>query len=523
MASKTLFSNRSRVPAATARNEAGGKAYNTGAEHSLAQYACTGMFGNTYYASAKTQLDEVLKLAQQVDPEFLAKCAVYSRKKGYMKDMPAFLLAVLSTRDTKLFKKAFPQVCDNGKMVRNFVQIMRSGAVGRYSLGSAPKKMIQKWLARSSNDYLFKQSVGNDPSLADIIKMVHPTPEDTETANLYGYLTGKKYDKRKKYPKILKEFEVFKTSSGKRRVVPDVPFQMLTSQGLTDAEWGKIAENGAWQFTRMNLNNFQKHGLFSNKEFTKMIADRLKDPELVARSRAFPYQLFQAYRNTENVPTKVKNALQDALDLAVSNIPDFDTQVHIGVDSSGSMSSDVSGAYHYRTNGISCNEAASLFASAIFRQNDDARVYRFDTSCKDVTRLLNSRDSVISNADKIGRNGGGTDCASFLRLLNKNDAKGDLVIMVSDNMSWYSATGQRSWGNSGTDFLNEWKKYKKRNKKAVLVCIDITPGTTAQAVGKDVLLVGGFSDNVFNVVSKFYESKGDHTFWVREIKQSVEL
>lgn len=528
MANKNLFSNNNRAaaPAADTRNRSGGLAYATGAEHSLAQYACTGMFGNTYHTSAKTQLVEVLGLARKVSPEFLAKCAVYSRKRGYLKDMPAFLLAVLSTRDVKLFKKAFPQVIDNGRMVRNFVQIMRSGAVGRTSLGSAPKKMVKKWFERSSNDYLFKQTVGNDPSLADIIKMVHPSPADKETSNLYSYIIGRGYDRRKKYPAIVKEFEEFKKAKGRRKV-PDVPFQMLTSQGLTDREWAEIAKNGKWQFTRMNLNNFAKYKVFDDRSMVKLIANRLRDEGLVSRSRQFPYQLFQTYRNLNaDVPRAVKTAVQDALDISVSNIPEFDTAVHVGVDCSGSMGSPANGAgYSYRGNGqINCNEVASLFASAIYKTNDEARIYRFDSQCTEVTEL-NPRDSVISNATKIGTHGGATDCGSFIRLLNAKRAKGDLVIMVSDNESWYGPTGRsRGWGSrSATGFQDAWKAYKKRNPRAVLVCIDITPGITAQAKGKDVLLVGGFSDNVFNVVSKFYESKGDNTFWVKEINESVSI
>lgn len=529
---KNVFKTATPIQKANTVNKAGGKAYDTGAEHSLAQYACTGTFGGSYYSSAEQELTEVISLAQKVSPEFLAKCAVYSRKKGYMKDMPVVLLAVLSTIDTKLFKLAFPQVIDNGHMVRSFVQVMRSGTVGRRSLGSAPKKMIKKWFERSSNDYLFKQSVGNSPSLADVIKMVHPSPADDETSNLYSYLLDKGYDAKKKLPKLVHEFEAFKAAAlgnskkaNKKRIVPDVPFQMLTSLELTDAEWGDIARNGNWQFTRMNLNNFNKHGLFNNSELTNMIAKRLANPEEVSKSRAFPYQLFQAYRNTVDVPNKVRNALQEAMDLAVDNTPKFDTMVHIGVDSSGSMGSPVNpGAFSYTAPRINCNEVAALYASAIYRNNDEAKVYIFDTTCREV-KNLNPRDSVMSNTVKISANGGGTSCESFLNLLNKNGAKGDLVIMVSDNESWYSATGVPRWGGEAkaTAFQAAWKSYKARNPKALLVCIDLTPGMTAQATGKDVLLVGGFSDNVFNVVSKFYESRGDSKFWVNEINESVEL
>ena len=51
-----------------------------------------------------------------------------------MKDMPALLCAILAVRDVKLLEAIFPRVIDNGKMLRTFVQILRSGVVGRKSL-----------------------------------------------------------------------------------------------------------------------------------------------------------------------------------------------------------------------------------------------------------------------------------------------------------------------------------------------------------------------------------------------------
>ena len=66
---------------------------------------------------------------------------------------------------------------DSGKMLRNFVQILRSGAVGRKSsLGTRPKKLVQRWLLEATEKQLLNAAVGNAPSLADVVKMVHPSP-----------------------------------------------------------------------------------------------------------------------------------------------------------------------------------------------------------------------------------------------------------------------------------------------------------------------------------------------------------
>ena len=178
MANQTLFNTRTaRTPKADTVNRAGGVAYQMGDKEALAQLAATGCLSNTFYANAKDQLDEVLKLAFKVEPEFVAKTAVYARQEGLMKDMPALLAASLAVRDPALFEKVAPQVIDNGRMVRNLVQMVRSGQVGDVkNLPRPVRRFIKAWLAARSYGRLFNESVGNDPSMADVIKMVHPKP-----------------------------------------------------------------------------------------------------------------------------------------------------------------------------------------------------------------------------------------------------------------------------------------------------------------------------------------------------------
>src|SRR5580692_2326046 len=124
-----------------------------------------------------------------------------------MKDLPALLCASLSVLGPGLMAEVFDRVIDDGRMLRNFVQIMRSGVVGRKSLGSLPKRLVQNWFEQRSNDQVFRASVGNDPSLADVIRMVHPKPTSASRAALYGYLVGQPHV-ASALPEIVKQFEL---------------------------------------------------------------------------------------------------------------------------------------------------------------------------------------------------------------------------------------------------------------------------------------------------------------------------
>jgi 60 kDa SS-A/Ro ribonucleoprotein len=97
--------------------------------------------------------------------------------------------------------------------------------------------------------------------------------------------------------------------------------------------------------------------------------------------------------------------------------------------------------------------------------------------------------------------------------------------MVSDNESWLDSQGRHAHPYSrrkGTTTFNEFVKFQKRNPGAKMVCLDLHPGRTSQAPDApgSVMNIGGFSDEVFNVISRFYRGEHDSNVdaWVKEIR-----
>ena len=109
MASKSLFSTlrSSLAPKTDSINEAGGQAYQLKPRHVLAQYAATGCLNRTFYATAEDQLQQALKLCEKVPTDFIARTALHCRQKGFMKDVPALLCAVLAARDAERLELIF--------------------------------------------------------------------------------------------------------------------------------------------------------------------------------------------------------------------------------------------------------------------------------------------------------------------------------------------------------------------------------------------------------------------------------
>jgi 60 kDa SS-A/Ro ribonucleoprotein len=512
VANKALF-NRVRGRPADAKNAAGGVAYALSPEHALAQLAVTGTLHATYYATAEAQLDQVREVADRCAPEFVAKAAVHARERGHMKDLPAALCAMLTKADPALLDAVFERVIDDGRMLRTFVQLVRSGQFGRKSLGSGPRRLVRRWLERRTDAQVFRAAVGNDPSLADVLKLVHPRPATASRRALYGYLLGKPHEAAD-LPELVRQVEAWKAGGGEGDV-PDVDFRLLTSLPLTKEQWAQVARRGGWHMVRMNLNTFLRHGAFEVPGLADEVARKLADPAAVRRARVFPYQLLAAYLNVDAaLPAVVKDALHAALEVATENVPEVGGKVYVCPDVSGSMSgAAVTGDRGGGTSKVRAIDVAALAAAAFLRANPGSEVLPFDTKVHEVG--LHAGQGVLATAAHLRTfGGGGTSVSVALEALNRRKATGALVLYVSDNESWADS---RRHGATAT--LLEWERFKGRSPQAKLVCIDVAPSLTAQAPERDdVLNVGGFGDHVFSLVADFVRGRLGPAHWVGAIE-----
>lgn len=513
MANKGLFASAIArlLPAADMRNQHFAPAYAYGAEHALAQLAATGTLQANFYGTADAQLADVLLAAGRVDPLFVAKAAVYARSRGAMKDMPAVLAAWLTIADPDLSVRVFDRVIDNGRMLRSFVQIMRSGVVGRTSLGSRPKRLVQLWLERASMRALMQAATGSDPSLGDIVRMVHPKPADEGRKAFYAWLIGRPYDVAA-LPAEVAAFEAWKRAPV--GPLPDVPFEWLTAFPLGAEQWAALAGRMGWQALRMNLNTLARHGAFEVDGFANDVARRLVDREALRKVRPLPYQLMVAMGSASgSVPLKVQAALEDALELSLKRVPKAPGRVVVCPDVSGSMHSPVTGYRKGASSKVRCIDVAALVSAAMLHANRQTRVLPFEQRVVPVAIEPMARVAVNAAAlASVG--GGGTNVSAPLALLNGERAEVDLVVIVSDNQSWVDATR-----GGATATMREWDRLVRRSPGAKLVCVDLQPYGTTQAIGRpDILNVGGFSDAVFDTIARFASGKAHD--WVSEVNET---
>jgi 60 kDa SS-A/Ro ribonucleoprotein len=536
---KRLFNRRGiqrSVPASNTRNAAGGRAYDLGSEAALAQYAVTGTFQDTFYVGATDHLKKVEELAKGCKSQFIAKLAVYSREHGKMKDMPAYLLAVLAARgETDLIKRIFTRVCNNSKVLLVFARIMRSGATGRSSFGTSIKRLIQEWITSKNTKSLYLSSVGHsDPSMADLIKMVHPRPLSDRQSAMFSYLLDKECDTHL-LPMDIQQFENLKRGnfSGK---LPDIPFRALTNCDLSVAQWREIALNMPWNTLRQSLNLLSRRGVFEDRGVVRNLAVTLANRENVERYNAFPFELLATWKATQNnVPVEISNALQEAMEIATRNVPKLPGDTLIAVDMSGSMCGAPVTGRGNKPSIISVVECASLIACSLLRQNKTASLIGFDSerypSYRSVGQSgglpgvyvmshLNPFDSVMTNVNKMNHSGGGTDVSLPFRYLLHHRQKVDNIILLSDYESWTSPYG----GGKGAPTCAAWMEYSSRHKSAKLACVDLQPQDTTQVPDQRgrVINVGGWNDPMFRVLGDFFTRDTSINF-VQMVEASVDV
>ena len=283
--------------------------------------------------------------------------------------------------------------------------------------------------------------------------------------------------------------------------------------GSLDVTVSQIAKRAGWHWIRMNLNTMQRHKVFDRTEMVDLVCRKLTDRDAIAKARVFPYQLLAAYQNIgSDIPRPVREALQEAAEIAVANVPVLSGEVAICPDVSASMTMSVTGQRNGSTSKVTCVDVAGLVTAAVLRKNDTALVLPFAYDVRPVN--LAPAGTILDNATSLGRIvGGGTACSAPVKWLNSKEARAKLVVLISDNQSWLESKPTQD--KRDTALMTEWNRYKGRNPDAKLVCLDIVPGSTTQAQERpDILNVGGFSDSVFNIIHSFVNGELHPDHWV---------
>ena len=470
------FNRKAHTANAAARpdamlNRAGGLAFRATPELALYLRACAALFEDQHYRDGSKQLGELRTAIHACSRDFVLRLAHYARVEMKLRSLPTVLLAEASrmvehrTDESKAMVRAYAP-----KIVRRADEPAEVLAYYKMAYGrtwpNALKKGLGDALARFDEYQLAKYDRAKEVKLRDVIRITHPVPADAERAALYGRA-------------IKGELATPKTWE-----------THISAEGSNAKSWNEIARSMGTMALLRNLRNFERHGAVDALRIARY---RFRSAEAVRKSRILPFRWLSALQVISDSETK--DAVREAIELSVANVPRFDGTTAIFCDNSGSMHSGLS-----KRSTLKYIDIASVMgALAVHLSSGKYRVGAFGATYSDVD--VSRRDSVLTNAQRIARTNVGHATHAYLTIdsLIRRRIEVDRVFVFSD-MQCYGMTGHWTGGQS---LAETWAKYVASvNPKAMLYSVDLAGYGSLQwpEDSGNVIFLSGWSERIFELV-----------------------
>lgn len=518
-----MYPNR-EIPAPTARNKAGFAAYRPATAEEVAELLFLGTFGTTFYASGQEWADgtlEVLKHAVREDAQFVAQAAVLAREEGYVRSAPIMALSVLLAGDPGAKSwgvRIFDRIVRTGDDLRNFVGLNLSGQI-RKGYGGIARREAARWINAHLDEYQalkYGDVRGHDPlNFRNILRLTHPKPGRPWKEDLYRWIVQGVGSERLPRIQAADRLRRGEQTPAQAILQGNLPFEtvmpILGSDGhQADAEaWAALTVQAPYFFLLRSLAAIGRAGVWADPGLVQAAARRLTDPDAVRVAKVFPYRFWQAaqvlYR--ERAPQALVDAVAEAMELSLSNLPTLPERTVLALDVSGSM------ATTQVARDTSAAVIGGLFAAALWKRTPTARLLPFDSDVRRVPHV-SPRDSLMTLTNALAMRGGGTDLSSPIRLLLQERTPVTLFIGLTDSEDWAASGG---WHGQG--FLAAWQHYRQIvAPEAQAVLIQLVPGRTRVAPPDTdgVRYVYGWSDAVVRYVGHVAQG-GTITERVRQV------
>jgi len=478
-------------------NYEGAKAYTLTPELELYSAVVTASLHDQFYEGSADRLKRIRELIKKNDPQFVARLAVYTREKMYLRSIPLVLAVELAKVHT-----------GNG-LVSNMVNrvVQRADEITEllafYTLSNERKetkklnrlsKQIQKGLSLAFNkfdEYQFaKYNRATAVTLKDALFIVHPKPKDDDQQILFDKIAQEELQ-------VPYTWETTLTATGQAQYS-----NAGDRQKAFRYAWEQLVESNMLGYMALirNLRNILQAEV-DNRIIDKVCA-QLADEKAVLHSKQLPFRFLSAYRELKQVKHKrtkdVLKALETAIEISVQHLQGFDsdTRVVIACDVSGSMQTAVSPRSVVRYYDIGL-----LLGMLLQHKCENVVTGMFGDKWKVVNfpqkHVLENVDAFYQREGEVGYS---TNGYLVLADLIKSGRVADKVMMFTDCQMWDSNTGNQRNQNTMSE---QWKRYRSMVPHAKLYLFDMAGyGKTPVDVRENgVYLIAGWSDKVFEILA----------------------
>lgn len=485
-------------------NYAGGEAFQESPELELVSILLSSFVKGQYYRSEDETIDKVGTLIDAIsDKTFPAKAAIYARTKFGMRSITHVLAAELAKRIkgepwTKNFYDKVVYRPDD------IIEIL-SFYLNKYSkpIPNSLKKGLALSFGKFDAYQLAKyRGEGKAISLIDAVNLVRPKPNDKNAEALKKLVAGKL--------KSTETWEANLTEAGKRAET-DEQKDKFKAQAWTKL----IKERKLGYFALLrNLRNISEQA----PELINDAAAMLTDEKLIKKSLVLPFRFMTATKQLQEDGVNsnvIYKAINDALEISFANVPKFDGKTLVVVDHSGSMDSTEHG-------NLTNFEIGALFGVALAKSNDADFMYFGDIAKYAGINPVDSTPTLVEKLDKLNDGSGfymwntepgratGTEVGhgtNFHAIFEEANKAYDRIVIFSDMQGWVNY-------DAPTSSFAEYKRRTGSNPK--IFSIDLAGYGTLQFPERDVFILAGFSDKIFDLM-KLLES--DRQAMINEIKK----
>lgn len=508
-----------RLNARQVENNAGGFLFALDIWSRLDRFLILGSDAPTYYESARrltrsnaAVVEECWKADFRRTADRIVEVSLAGRAP---KQSPAIFALAMGTlaedvRARQAALDAVQHVCRTGTHIFEFASIC--DALGR-GWGRGLKRAVRNWYETRPVDALgyqmtkYRNRHGYDH--ARLISRTRPTAADGDAGRvaLYRWAVGNSLEGHVLPDVVLGHLEAMKAETVKD-LIPLVERHRLTWEAvptwsLSDAKvWEALLPNLKLEALVRNLGRMTSLGVLRTLAGDNgFVVSRLSDAQEIRRSRLHPFTILQAlavYRSGHSVkgslrwdpvPTVV-SALEKAFYLAFDNVVPTGKRHYIGLDVSGSMTTNFIGGV------LTARAASAAMAMVTARSEQAYGFFGFNHHARALPITANDSLSEVMRTIDANRFDGGTDTAQPMLHALRNGIEADVFVIYTDN-----ETNARSMHPAVA--LQTYRRETGIDAKLVIVGMTATGTTIGDPMDSGVLDVVGFDSGAVSIIADF--------------------
>lgn len=474
------------------RNLAGGVAYQLGAKQEAVTHVLTSFMKDSFYRTEQDATQRLADIISSVPALFAAKLAVMARRTYGMRSVSHFIAAFIADRvsgtewGSSFYERVVYRPDDMCEICAAYFYMNPNKGIT-----NAMKKGFRAVFGRLTEYDMAKyRGEGHIVSLVDVMRLCHAVPTQHNADALKKLVKG-----------TLRSFDTWESAlSAAGQVEGDV-------ESAKAEVWRYLLESGKLGYFALlrNLSNIAKQA----PECVDIACAMLTDKYLIQRSLVLPFRYMTAYDQLTGIPrtAKLQGAIAEAMDICLSNIPPLPGHTLIALDVSGSMRG--------KPLEIGTIFAAALAKSLNQHKGTSADLLTFDNTTK--YEAVSNNRSVLDIAKSINFRNGGTN---FECIFHGMKTDYDRIFILSDMQGWMEGLPDTYMSGlyKGDSLDKVFKRWCKENgRKPILYSFDLAGYGTGKFKEKDVFLMSGFSEKIFDLLPELESGQDSLVERVEEV------